>query len=515
MEGRYSDELQRLSSGLPNEGAERLERSLDRTKHGFSTDLRSPFYEAAPREEIGERLRTQIGVTGIAVLDSQDEEEAEKWGPYSIMKPSDERLPSLLEYGSSDFNPDEGALKRAFERLLQDVPPHSIRPWSLDNAYRVVYRDSENLGLPWLTKDKKFLRYYLEDAKRLKSPEEFYPFVWYWRGQPQGLHSDPKQRDVWGAPHTETILGQTIFKPWLEVVRRLDGYSAWVGDWKVDDAMTRILKRAQDRPIVSMDQKGFDKRLSYQLLMLARDYFAHCLTPDVTERILLLAEYGATGPIVVPFDVIHRQRKGGMPSGKTGTNAEDTVLNRVACLYVAYRAGTDVEDGEWLGDDSVVLFRDPVSTEDISCYMKELGLECNTAKQFVSNRSVHYLQRIHTLDYTVQGRCVGVRSPFRCLNGMMSYERMRPKWNKYMDTARWIMQVENAKHDPRFHELVAFLRKGDKVLASGMDPVSVFKRAGGADVIRSTLGIASFPFNTQDPSRISEFQTTEILRSMN
>jgi hypothetical protein len=515
MERKVSYELQRLYTELPTEGVERLERSLDRTERGFSVDLRSPFYEAVAREEIGERLRSQIGVTGIAVLDDQDEKEAEKWGPYSIMLPSRKRLSSLMEYGQTDFDPDMKTLKRAFATLCAEVPAHSVRPWSLDRSYKIVYRDAENLGLPWLTKDKKFLRDYYDDAKQLKSPDEFYPCVWYWRGQPQGLQSDPKQRDVWGMPHTETILGQTIFKPWLEVIRRLDGFSAWVGDWKVDDAITRILKRANGRPVYSMDQKGFDKRLGYQMLMIARDYFSHCLSPDVTERIELLAEVGATIPIVVPHDVVFLKRKGGMPSGKTGTNAEDTMLNRLACLYVAYRADTDVEDGEWMGDDSVVLFRDKVDPEDVSRYMRELGLECNPDKQFISSRSVHYLQRIHTLDYTVEGRCVGVRSPFRCLNGMMSYERMKKGWNKYLDTSRWIMQVENAKHDPRFPKLVSFLRDGDKVLRSGMDPVSVFKLAGGADVIRSTLGIASFPFNTQNPEAVDDFQTTEILRSLN
>jgi hypothetical protein len=514
MEGVMSNELQRLITELPLEGAERLERSLDRTERGYSVDLRSPFYEGAPREEIGEGLRQAIGTTGIAVLDTQDELEAEKWGPYSIMQPAKERLPSLMEYGKTDFNPDEECLGRAFQTLCNDMPANAVRPWSLENAYRVVYRDAENLGLPWLTKDKSYLRYYLERAKKLKSPEEFYPCVWYWRGQPQGLQSETKPRDVWGMPHTETLLGQTIFKPWLEVVRRLDGYAAWVGDWKVDDAMTRILKRAQGRPIYSMDQKGFDKHLGYQMLMLARDYFVHCLSSSVTERILLLAETGATIPIVVPFDVVHKERKGGMPSGKTGTNAEDTVLNRLACLYVAYRAGTDVEDGEWLGDDSVVLFRDEINPDDVSCYMKELGLECNPDKQFISDRSIHYLQRIHTLDYIVQGRCVGVRSPFRCLNGMMSYERLRKDWNKYLDTARWIMQVENAKHDPRFPLLVKFLRDGDKILRSGMDPRTVFSKAGGADVIRSTLGITSFPYNAQDPEKVDVFVTTEILRNL-
>jgi hypothetical protein len=462
-----------------------------------------------------EILRSKIGVIGIPVLDERDEKEIEKIGSYSIMKPSSERLPSLMEYGHASFDPDMGSLKRAFDTICRDMPAHSVRPWSLESAYKQVYRDSENLGLPYLTKDKSYLNYYLEVARKILTPEEFDPAMWYWRGTATGPSEAPKQRDVWGVPHYETILGQTIYKPWLSVISNREGHAAWVGDWKVDDAMTRILKKANGRPVYSLDQKSFDKKLSYEMLMMARDYMEHCLSTSVSERIWLLAEVGATLSIVVPYDVVHQNRKGGMMSGRVGTNPEDTELNRMACWYCAYRDGTTIEDGEWMGDDAVVLFKDPIDPDDLAVYMSELGLECNPDKQFISSTAVHYLQRVHTLDYQIDGRCVGVRSPYRALNSMMSYERLKKGWNKYMDTARWIMQVENTKHDPRFVEVVKFLKEGDKVLSSGMDPASVFKAAGGADEVRSTLGIASFPFNIQNPEKVNEFNTTRVLRTLN
>lgn len=84
-----------------------------------------------------------------------------------------------------------------------------------------------------------------------------------------------------------------------------------------------------------------------------------------------------------------------------------------------------------------------------------------------------------------------------------------------MDTVRWIMQVEVCSNHPNFGRLVQYLYENDKVLSlEKMDPINVFKRAGGADVIRSVLDISSYPYNAKDPRLVNSFKTTTLLREL-
>jgi hypothetical protein len=313
--------------------------------------------------------------------------------------------------------------------------------------------------------------------------------------------------------HAETIKGATILYPTLDALKERPGFSAWLGAPWVDEEATRLLSRAAGRRILSMDYSSFDSSLSRQLLDLVDQVLIFWFVESASPVILLLGELCATIPIVVP-DLVLSGRNGGMPSGSVMTNLRDTIANLLAGFYCAYRNNTSIIDFMVLGDDSVYLFETEISPDDVALVMSELGLECNPEKQFVSQRSCHYLQRWHSIDYTVNGLNVGVHSPYRTLSGLTGYERFRTGWSKYLDTARWIMQVENCAWDPRFNKFVSFLYNGDKILKSGMDPRTVFKRAGGADMIRSVLNIASFPFNVKNPEHVNEFRTTEIIRQI-
>uniref|UniRef100_A0A2V0RA06 RdRp n=1 Tax=viral metagenome TaxID=1070528 RepID=A0A2V0RA06_9ZZZZ len=167
-----------------------------------------------------------------------------------------------------------------------------------------------------------------------------------------------------------------------------------------------------------------------------------------------------------------------------------------------------------LGDDSVFLYVDELDSSSISDAVSELGLESNPSKQHISTTSVHYLQRLHSINFEEDGLYKGMRSVYRTLSGMLSYERFRNNWSKWMDSCRWIMQLENAKNNPNFSNLVTFTKEGDDVLNSGIPVKEIFSRAGGSMAIKSTLGISSYPFNSMDPSGIATFETTKLLDSM-
>jgi hypothetical protein len=481
---------------------------------GRNTDFRTPLYSGEGREEIVKRLEEAVGYTEFEELTEIDKHEKDKIGPYSIQLPSDERLENLDKYWHQEWNPDEASLDSAVNHVLSLLPIGSLRPAKLSEAYSQMPTDT-SLGLPWVTRDRKYANDYLRRAESFRSSDDVFPAIWYWRGQPRGMHETPKQRDVWGMDHLDTIIGATILYPLLSALRERPGFAAWLGNSYVDEESTRLIRKANGRSIISSDYSGFDTSVSRSLQLKVDEVWCKWFVEPASSLILSLGEICATVPIVVPYKVLSG-RNGGIASGHILTNMKDTMANLIAGWYAAIRLGTELEDYMVLGDDSVFLFRDEVDASSLSTVMKDLGLDMNPDKQFISETSIHYLQRWHSSLYEVNGVFPGVHSPYRSCSGWTGYERFRPpaQWSKYMDTARWIMQTENCCNHPFFPKIVKFIYDGDKVLQSGMDPTIVFKRAGGSEAVRQVLNIASFPFNVKDPDKVDIFRTTLEIRKI-
>jgi len=511
-EDRTRELLSRAGYQIPGGAVERLAFYLGRCERGFETDLRTPFYDGEPREEIIKRLEKEVGFTSFEELTEIDLHEKEKVGSFSIMLPYEEQKENVEKYWHQKFSANETAFSQAVEKVRSILPLGSLRQWALKTSFGLMPKDT-SLGLPWLTKDRAYVQSYFERAARLDSPEGIYPCVKYWRGQSAGLNATPKQRVVWGFDHAETIKGAAVLYPVLEALKMRNGHAAWIGDVAVDEAMTRILRKANGRRVISMDYSGFDSSLAVQLLDATDDVIASWFVGPGSDCVKLIGLIGDTVPLVVPWEVLDG-RNGGMPSGSVLTNLRDTIANRIAGEYVGIRSGVPLEDCEVLGDDSVFLFSGDMDPGTVSDCVAELGLESNPDKQFVSTRSAHYLQRWHSLDYVVGELCVGVHSPYRTLSGMTGYERLRQGWQGEADSVRWIEQVENCRHHPYFDRFVRFLKNGDKLLKSGIDPVRLLNRMGGPNEARNLLNIASFPFNSRDPSGFEAFDTVRMLRSL-
>jgi hypothetical protein len=518
LERRWSindERAQQLRSSLdsvPDEGFDRLARSLDRTDRGFDSDLRTPFSSGASRQEVISQLEAAIGHTDYPEMEAIDEHERSKVGPISLMDPYSLRESDVLEFGHQTFSADEVALDQATEIVRNLLPIRSLRVADFFTAFGLMPKDT-SLGLPWVTRDRGYVESYYQRATHLSSPAEIFPCILYWRGQAAGPNKT-KQRVVFGFDHAETIFGATILYPVLAALRRIIGFSAWNGDVFVDEAITSLLRSSQGRQIISMDYSGFDHSLHKDLLSHVDDILSSWFADPGPSRVALLAMISNTVPLVVPWTVELLDRVGGMPSGSVLTNLRDTIANLIAGVYVGIRSKSSLMRYEVLGDDSVFVFTNDMDQKTLTSLVGELGLESNPDKQFVSTTSVHYLQRWHSTLYTKDGLHRGVRSPYRAMSGVLGYERFRGDWSKYLDSARWIMQFENLKNDPRFELCVRFLFENDSVLNSGMDPETIFKRAGGAEVISSTLNIASFPFNVQNPEDVSVFETTRVLRTL-
>jgi hypothetical protein len=501
-------------SGLETSAAARVASFLESVDHGYPFDLRSPFIDkSAPREEIIDDWKGILGTTGLDYLDSLEQDQASKIGPISIREPYKSREELVLGYFQrGKWEPDESALLSAVGKVVEMVSQH-LRPTTLETAYGRMPKGT-NLGLPVFSSDDEYEIKYLERAQALDTSGyvdgHIYPAVVGWRGQPRGLHLVPKQRTVWMEDHLETILGLTVLHPILGAMRSRGEFAAWRGPDDVDVEVTYLLRTASF-PLLSVDFSSFDQSVGRELIQMAFHVFQLWM-PTAAPRIRFLERAFTGVPLLTPRGLL-TGRSGAVPSGSALTNLVDSVVQLIIAHYVAERMGSSIRAITVLGDDGVWSFDDPYDVEDVVNHAAELGMTISPEKSAVSGERASYLQRVHSLKYLKDGIAVGVRSTMRTLGSMISYERYKRGWNGFMDSVRWIMQVENTKWHPSYEDFVRFLYKGDK-LVRRHDPSVILARAGGAERAESLLGIASFPYGSHSVHEWSSLTTVNILRSI-
>lgn len=509
-----NDGLQRIASsipGLPEGVLGRIESNLDRLNRGNDTDFRTPLYDAAPRDEIIKNLSSVLGSADEEELAQLEERDKSKIGPLSLIPPFSEWRDKVDAYWHQSFHAEESALNEAMSIVQRIVPARSIRPaaWSTVPS---LLNPSGNYGLPWLTKDKKYLSWYMEDAKNLQSVEDSWPCMLYTRGQASNL-KETKVRPVWGYWHGDTIAGARVLTPMLDSLRRSSGFAGWSTEQAVDKAITRLLDKCGDRRLLSSDYESFDSSVPVEVLNVVDDILAGWLDDEGEQIVRLLGQIANVISLVIPYEVLSG-RNGGIPSGQVFTSLRGTIVNLLAGVYAGIRAGSSLEDYEVLGDDSVFLFEQGLEPELFSEFVAELGLTANPSKQWISSTSAHYLQRLHRKIHTIDGICIGVRTPYRALSGMVGQERIDEDLPGIMYSARWLVQAQNCHNHPRFREFVLnFLKPGDKVIGSGMDPVTIIRKAGGAKVVSEALGQGAYVNVVQAQlSSIEDWEITRILR---
>jgi hypothetical protein len=508
-----TESLSELISRIPKDAADRLNRHLGNVEKGFSVDLRSPLFGGIDRNQIFNGLIKEVGYLEFDEFKPIEEAAFQEGGPFSLVGTWSEREESVLLYGHQTYSADQSSVNVAIEKMQRLVPFGSLKPWPLDTALGEM-PEQTSLGLPNLVKGKSNAGPYFKRAQHVESANELYPAILYRRGTSDGRNAS-KDRPIWGVDHLDTIKGGTIWYPLLEKLKRVNGHAAWLEDTDVDRAVTRILRRARGLPIISADVSKFDASLPEQGYEVLYEIMAPWYNEEGRKVLRLAIDMARTMGIVVPFKVLVG-RTGGLASGCIMTSGFGTLYNRFSAEYVAARKGTSVGDGEWMGDDSIILFSNEVTPSEYSKCLKEIGLTSNPDKQYVSERSVHYLQRWHSLDYQVDGLCVGIRSPFRAINAMMSYEYLKKPWNKWLDRVRWVSQVEQVRNHPRFSDYVKYtLVEGDpEILGAGVPLGYIFKRAGNTSDVRETLGYNAYRYNMQDPSKLENFATAKVLATM-
>ena len=259
--------------------------------------------------------------------------------------------------------------------------------------------------------------------------------------------------------------------------------------------------------VYSMDMSGFDTSLSEEALNIVRNLVKGWFTPD--DGYLVDKEWDVilNCPLISPYGVL--DRNGSMPSGVVWTNVADSLWMLICLHYVAAVMDISLLDFEVMGDDSLAVFSPATDIAEISDHLQDLGMKVNESKTMVSADACHYLQKLYSQDYSVDGVMRGVRSPFRIMSGVTGFERWHTRMNPDWNTVRWVMQAENCKWDPRFKELVRFIRDGDDNLGNFLE-AKVAKAARDSE-LRAAFGYSGYEEGRAKIGEFNSFRFWDVL----
>lgn len=507
------ESLEFLQSEIGPDAWRRLSGFLESVRHGQPVDYVTPYFPKEQRNRGKAYVQELLPMflTGIPELDDLERREAEKFGPYSIRLPWAERRGSVQEYFFQKEVKSSISLRKAFQTLSKLIPAHSLRSLSLDEAYRLSPK-GKNLGLPEFTSSRTFEDSYLRRAKRIEASGyliDIFDAVLGWRGQPNGTNR-PKQRVVMMMDHAETYISTSVIQVLLGALRSLPGFAAWNDLRTVDHRVTRIIDRAV-APILSVDFSGFDRSLPATVIRFAFELMRYWFVSSDKAKIDWMERQFLNVGVVTP-DGIYIGRDGGVSSGDGATNMVDSVAQLIMLFAAALDLGLTVRDVEVLGDDGIYSFDQEIDPEVFSEYYRQLyGMEISHDKGGYSRDMVMFLQRMHLRGYRRNGLTVGVRSIMRTLNGMMHLERLNKGLPPEFFTARALMQGQQAEHHPHFRRLVSWMFRRDRYLKT-LTPQEIFRRAGGTSEVERVLGLQSYRFGTELPSKgLSNFSIVKEL----
>ena len=492
-----------------------LEGWRQHTLDGFNVDLRAAPYHSLDREEVRSMLSAVIEGEH-PIIAGFEEEQAAKWGPYSLQDPWSARVEDARDayFGHKPFRPVPSALNAAIDDFRALIPSQSLLPASVDEILRRGPKTT-NLGLPTFSRER---RYVPEYVARFDDLDDIFPYVAGWRGQPGGMNPRPwtKQRILDMADKLDGLYGGQMVYPIEDALKFLPEFAAWSGLPAVAVAVRDVLRLARDRGVTvfSTDFSGFDTSIPGELLDIALDIHKSFMVrePWGFDK---FREAVTSGALLTPNE-LWTGRYGYLPSGTITTSVTGTTINRMSAVYISKVLGVDLVAGCYLGDDAVNVYSPQPSVDEIESAGKDFNLDLSADKQFVHESAAHFLQNGYILQddgELLQGG--GIRPIMRMWNGALSFERRRRpgEWNDFMGLVRLINQLENTKFSEVFERNVKFAVEGDGRLLS-MDPREILRRAGGVGRINEVLGFAAFQATSWSVSGFDEYRTVQYLREL-
>ena len=453
--------INEYESSFTPHGWEKLSRSNARIMKGSNLVLVTPAAERAGPTNIYEAWLKIFESYSQAMhpdLLELEREQMSKFTPRSVAKPGSQLIPGIYDsFEPVDIDTSE---LRPFSN-----PNANLRPRSIEHSAQAT-RSNTQAGAPTLEKKG------LERGNTVRHFASLYddnlPMICAIRTQ-----EAEKTRIVYIYPYADIIQENRYFLPLFSVLRKQEEFSAFNGPDAVDLAVTKMLLKAKDDPslvCVSGDVSGFDDSVKKQLqesgFAEIKTYFQSNYIDELDEISL---RFG-TKPLVLPNEQVlvgwH-----GIPSGSNFTGILGSVVNRQVLNLTPYEC-------QVMGDDFVCLATDPA---EIFAKYERAGLDLHPTKTKIKPSSFVYLQRLHSLDLTVDGLAKGIYPTFRALTRLVYPER-RSDFDDYglngrdYFAIRSLTILENCKNHPLFEKFVKFWLSYEKYILPSKSSIPAYVR---------------------------------------
>lgn len=444
------ESLELYENNFTDKGFGKLSTSLDRIRAGNSTVLLTPQAKRVGSQnfldEWDKVFRSNVKEMNKELLEIETSNRA-KFGPRSVAKPWLDIRQSVL---------DSFDIPTVNCKHLQTVPPFSqdlgiLRPISLENSAKLT-RSNTQAGAPTLMMKGEVRDQTLSDWKRLYDMNLIMvPAI---RTQEQG-----KTRLVNIVDYSTIMQENRYFIPLFNLLKREFCFSAFNSPEAVDTAMTQLITTAVDMgyQCVSGDIEGFDQHCGRNLQDCAftelKGYFQqqyHNELDDIQYRF-------GNKSLATPDGVYIGDH--GIPSGSNLTGIVGSIINRQVSQHPR-------ELAQFLGDDFALAAK---TGDEVFKNYGSVNLTLNAGKTLIRPYSFVYLQKLHHIDYVVDGEYKGIYPTYRALNRLCHPENFS-KFNDYDLSGRNYFAIrslsilENCKYHPLFEDLVKFWMRYDKYI---------------------------------------------------
>uniref|UniRef100_A0A2V0RAR9 RdRp n=1 Tax=viral metagenome TaxID=1070528 RepID=A0A2V0RAR9_9ZZZZ len=453
------------------------------SKQSAAIDILSPLFDDEDKQ-------------WLANLES---DELSKIRPFSKVAPFADVRKGYQDafFRPSDLKLNIKSCKMATRRVQSLLRPNGLRKSSILSVL-----DETNMktqwGLPYYISrpDSDQVAQYvnLAESDLSKGRLTRYPCISGTRMQITKIGQPLKQRLVWMYPHHVVLLESQYSLPLMKALRdHCFEFASQAGPDSTDRAMDKVFKFSQvnNSEMISLDFPEFDQKIKRPIVDEIFDCISFWFVGDDHYFLDHLKEYFLTCDLLTPLG-LWEGRDGGIPSGSAFTSVVGTLCHIWIKEYILIRTGRKFPNGISLhaGDDGVWCIPG-LTLDDVKNGFLELNIAFNPEKFVYSKIYAVFLQRHYHQSYKVNGKVVGVRIFTRSFATMCHFERpVGPGWNKYLESVRWIAQLENLKYHPCFKQIIISMCKLDKLGLGTRAPGGVsglFKLAGGTKEIESKL----------------------------
>lgn len=319
-----------------------------------------------------------------------------------------------------------------------------------------------NSGWPFFSRkwytNPEMLGYYTSAAKQLlkgKDTLNGMPHILFKRTAPNG--PSPKVRPVEGPPKHDAIAGKCVTDQFITVFKTMRQFSGFNGGHTIH---TVIPQFRQYDVWVESDFSAFDQNCQ-EMMVHVLDVVRDLIDPTLHAYLDVVQNYYQHGLLITPEGLLYGKdgKINGLFSGDAWTSVIGTLANAIANYYALTKMGVTDYVILSFGDD-VAIACNRFDALEYSEYMKELGMECNPSKQYVTSGDRARVSFLGYYHFKHRPDCTGVFPIMRSAPGLY----YRESWADLKKIAEMAglteLEIEElGKFDPIGVDLMAFASK--------------------------------------------------------